>query len=677
MTAPALFSGHFFSALGWALFHFLWQGALVAGIVLGLGSLLANRPPAVRYALACAALATMLALPIATAWSLAAVDPADASASVVRASADSTAFSGLSASRRAIAKRFFSTTIAGRVEAARPWALSVWFAGVLALSLRFLGGLSTANRLIRRGARPAAARWQEILSRFAARLRITRPVRLLESALVEVPTAIGVFRPVILLPASVFTGLPTRGLEALIAHELAHIRRHDYLVNLLQAVAETLLFYHPAVWWVSGRIRAEREHCCDDLAIAATGDARSYARALVRLEELRGAAPALAVAAGGQNLWKRVVRLLRDAPATAERPSAWLAGAVALILLFVLGAAARVGPSDSGEPEVIGSGSGSGSFVSVAEPGPADAVVSAPAAKRTTRELKRGSLSGRRVLTAEQRDAFRDHGVTADFVHAVAALGYDRAEPEDILALEIHGVTPEDVSEMNGIFGKRSLDEHVAFKIHGVTPESVRRLSALGLGKLSPDDVLAMKIHGVDAAFIESLRAAGYEHLSADDAVSARIHGVEPADAAAWTRLGYPHPSLEDLVSARIHGVTPEFGAGIRAAGITADSLDDLVAFRIHGVTPGFVREMKSLGLSGLSGDDAVAFRIHGVTPELVRDVRALGYDEPSPDDLVALRVHGIPVETIRKANGRAGRRLPLDELIERRLSRKDRDDEK
>jgi beta-lactamase regulating signal transducer with metallopeptidase domain len=678
MTAPALFSGHFFSALGWALFHFLWQGALVAGIVLGLGSLLANRPPAVRYALACAGLATMLALPIATAWSLAAVDRAGASASVVRASADSAAFSGLSGSRRAIAKGFFSTTIAGRVEAARPWALSVWFAGVLALSLRFLGGLSTANRLTRRGARPAAALWQEILSRFAARLRITRPVRLLESALVEVPTAIGVFRPVILLPASVFTGLPTRGLEALIAHELAHIRRHDYLVNLLQAVAETLLFYHPAVWWVSGRIRAEREHCCDDLAIAATGDARSYARALVRLEEMRGAAPALAVAAGGQNLWKRVVRLLRDAPATAERPSAWLAGAVALILLFVLGAAARVGPSDSGEPEVIGSGSGSGSFVSVAEPGPADAVVSAPAApaKRTARELKRGSPSGRRVLTAEQRDAFRDHGVTADFVHAVAALGYDRAEPEDILALEIHGVTPEDISEMNGIFGKRSLDEHVAFKIHGVTPESVRRLSAFGLGKLSPDDVLAMKIHGVDAAFVESLRAAGYEHLSADDAVSARIHGVEPADAAAWTRLGYPHPSLEDLVSARIHGVTPEFGAGIRAAGITADSLDDLVAFRIHGVTAEFLRELKAQGLKDLSEDDAVSFRIHGVTPELVKDVRSLGYTNPSPDDLVALRIHGVSMESIRKANARAGRRLPLDEIVDRSLCGKDGDDD-
>src|SRR5439155_4572640 len=162
---------------------------------------------------------------------------------------------------------------------------------------------------------PAADEWQKTLARLCAGLSVIRPVRLLESAIVHVPTAVGIYRPAILLPASVFTGLPTRGLEALIAHELAHVRRHDYLVNLLQAVAETLLFYHPAVWWVSGRIRAEREHCCDDLAISATGDARSYARALVRLEEMRGSGPSLAVAAAGGNLWNRVVRLLREAPA--------------------------------------------------------------------------------------------------------------------------------------------------------------------------------------------------------------------------------------------------------------------------------------------------------------------------------------------------------------------------
>ena len=95
--------------------------------------------------------------------------------------------------------------------------------------------------------------------------------------MVEVPTVIGWLRPVVLMPASALSGMGPQQLEAILAHELAHIRRHDYLVNLLQTVVETLLFYHPAVWWLSGRIRVERENCCDDLAVSLCGDPYAYA----------------------------------------------------------------------------------------------------------------------------------------------------------------------------------------------------------------------------------------------------------------------------------------------------------------------------------------------------------------------------------------------------------------
>ncbi len=374
MTAAAWFSGGFFTGLGWALFHFLWQGTLVAAVLAAASLALARRTPAVRYAVACGALVTMLALPVATAWSI--------SVRGARASGGGSARSAVPSGGApipvvsvpdAVADGFLPETLRNRVEAFRPGALLLWFAGVLLLSIRFLGGLRTANRLTRRGAEPADPEWQEMLQRLAARLAVTRPVRLLQSALVKVPTAIGAFRPVILLPASVFTGLPARGLEALIAHELAHVRRHDYLVNLIQTAAETLLFYHPAVWWVSSRIRAEREQCCDDLAIAATGDARSYARALVRLEEMRGAAPRLAVAAGGGNLWKRVLRLLSEAPPSAPA-SGWVSATLALAMVFVIGAAARVGSPESWEEQGGSGGAAEAPLVRAF----ADVVVTAP-----------------------------------------------------------------------------------------------------------------------------------------------------------------------------------------------------------------------------------------------------------------------------------------------------------
>jgi bla regulator protein blaR1 len=704
MTAPAWFSGSFFTALGWALFHFLWQGALVAAVLAALGAFLARRSPAVRYAVACGALATMLALPIATAWSL-------TTRGARRAAVASAASSDMSGSVPGVASPvspgvagdLLSESLRGRFEALRPWALLAWFAGVLVLSVRFLGGLRTANRLTRRGTRPATEEYQRMLARLAARLAVTRPVKLLQSAVVKVPTAIGAFRPAILLPASVFTGLPTRGLEALIAHELAHVRRHDYLVNLVQTAAETLLFYHPAVWWVSSRIRAEREQRCDDLAIAATGDARSYARALVRLEEMRGSAPALAVAAGGGNLWKRVLRLLSEPPSSPPA-SGWLSGALALATVFVIGAAARVG-SPEGWDDL---GCAAALAASVDSP---DAVVRAPrisSSRAATAGRKRRSTettgtsdaifdvaraamvpegeptveatpepaTASRALTDDELHAFEVHGVTPEFIQAVRALGYDRADPDDLVALRIHGVTPEGIAEMNRIFGKRPLEEHVSFKIHGVDPESVRRMSALGLGRISPDDAVSLKIHGVDTAYVEALKSAGYEEISAEDAISARIHGVSPDDATAWVRLGYPHPSLEDLVAVRIHGVSPEFAQEIRSAGVKAESLEDLTSFRIHGVTAEYVRELKSLGLSELDGEDAVAFRIHGVTPELVRGVRSLGYTNPSPDDLVALRIHGISVDEIRKTNARAGRRVALEDVVERHLCGHEGDDD-
>ena len=181
--------------------------------------------------------------------------------------------------------------------------------------------------------------WQMAVVRLSRRLHIAAPVKLLESTLVDVPTVIGWLKPVMLLPASALAGLAPAQLEAIFAHELAHVRRHDYLVNLLQTVVETLLFYHPAVWWLSARIRTERENCCDDLAVALCGDPVAYARALADLEELRGTGGRLAMAANGASLVHRISRLL-GAPSHTERTPAWLAGGLALVLLSGIAAGA-------------------------------------------------------------------------------------------------------------------------------------------------------------------------------------------------------------------------------------------------------------------------------------------------------------------------------------------------
>ncbi len=184
-------------------------------------------------------------------------------------------------------------------------------------------------------------------------MRVSRPVALLESCRVDVPVVIGYFRPVILAPVAVLAGMPAGQVEAILLHELAHIRRRDYLVNLLQAVVESLLFYHPAVWWISSVVRAERENCCDDLVLAARGNAAEYAAALTALEEARWAGePALA--ATGGNLMRRIHRILgrSEPPHAGWKPalSAALITAAALVALAASVGAVHARPQDAATP---------------------------------------------------------------------------------------------------------------------------------------------------------------------------------------------------------------------------------------------------------------------------------------------------------------------------------------
>jgi beta-lactamase regulating signal transducer with metallopeptidase domain len=192
-----------------------------------------------------------------------------------------------------------------------PWFVSFWLAGVCVLTIRTAGGWWVARQLTKTGLLDVPAPVYRSFVELKRRFGVTGDVVIRQSSRVEVPAVIGYFRPVLLLPFSALSGLTTAQLECVIAHELAHIRRHDYLINIFQQFAEILLFFHPAVWWVSAQIRREREHCCDDLAVHACGDVLSYASALLNLEEQRGAAaPRLAVAATGSNLLARVRRLL-------------------------------------------------------------------------------------------------------------------------------------------------------------------------------------------------------------------------------------------------------------------------------------------------------------------------------------------------------------------------------
>ena len=328
---------HFLSAQPWVerlgstLLHFLWQGVLIAAFYAAGRRWIARASrPNVRYLLACSALAVMAAAPVLT-WSLLpppARNPVALPFTAPLSGAASTAVRSVPASIPA-------GVIGAAPATLLPWVVAVWLAGAMAFWLRLVGGWILAERLRSRLVRPAPRQWQQALDDLKTRIRVSRTVRLLLSSLVQAPAVVGWLRPVVLVPVGVLAGLPPEQIEALLLHELAHIRRHDYLVNVVQSIVESLLFYHPLVWWVSGHIRAERELCCDDAAVSVNGDALTYARALAELASTRPAHSSAVMAATGGSLAHRIARLLgqpRPAPHTLSRPG--LIGAAILLAIM-------------------------------------------------------------------------------------------------------------------------------------------------------------------------------------------------------------------------------------------------------------------------------------------------------------------------------------------------------
>lgn len=206
---------------------------------------------------------------------------------------------------------------------ARPAAM-FWLCGVALLTLRAIGGWVYLRMLIRR-AKPAE--WAR-LGELAARLGIAAP-ELRESARVDSPFAAGWRHPVIVVPIAMMSGLPASQIEAIVLHELAHIRRGDYVAEWVLRALETVFFYHPAVWFLTAAMRRERERCCDDMAIVAGADRGCFAKALLHLEEAR--VPAMASGAVGGDLRGRVSRILGQAQAASPWP--------VLAALLVVGAA--------------------------------------------------------------------------------------------------------------------------------------------------------------------------------------------------------------------------------------------------------------------------------------------------------------------------------------------------
>jgi len=329
-----------FDKIGLILFHFAWQATVIAFITGLLLYLLKGADSRIRYAICCFSLLLMIALPICFTLTNLIKDPYSFEESTVKQSNPvDTKEEFYNGKLIGITYRTNQIQISSYDELMyyiiryTPFITISWLLGIVLTILYRIYGYSKIRSLIRQAKQVEESYWVPKIKEMMQKIGLKREIIFLLSPGIDTPAVIGFLKPVLLIPVSFFTGVDSSYIEAIILHELAHIKRYDYLVNIIQLIIETLGFFHPAVWWISSQIRRERENCCDDFAVELLGDKFIYVKSLVQLEEIRQNT-ILITAANGSNLSNRVSRLLGKKSDIYNSP--FLNFAVTSFITFIL-----------------------------------------------------------------------------------------------------------------------------------------------------------------------------------------------------------------------------------------------------------------------------------------------------------------------------------------------------
>jgi len=631
-------------ALGWTLLHFVWQGAALAALFAVTNALC--RRATTRYALAVIALALMMAAPLITL------------AGLMRQKDPAVGYGAPGASALAV-KPVEGVSVAAGPGAPAPeapapqpagilWCVEAWFLGVLLLSLRTAGGLFLVEKMRRCEMRPVARELYEKCLALQRKMGLERVIRYCECLRLDAPAVLGWVRPVVLLPAKALTGLSEEQIAMIIAHELAHIRRLDGFVNLFQIGVETLLFYHPAVWWVSQRIRTEREHCCDDEAVAVSGDAVNYARALTLMEEWR-TAPSLLMAANRSPLSERVVRLLGLDEAAGRLRVAGMAVAVVGLAGAMLAGNAFLGVAHA----ALGSkasanrhqaGSNLANLAAPEEQSSSTVIVVRPANTSTaaksfasTEQAGKDKDNDKLKEKKQERDEEQASGKES-YLEGMEAAGFKSLTADELIAMKIQGVTPAYVKEIHELGMKPTVEELIGMRVQGITPEYLRDLRDLA-PNLGIDQLIGMKVQGITPQYANDMRGLGLK-FDPENLIGMKVQGITPEYVKGMQALGCK-PDTEELIGMKVQGITPDYVKGIEATGLKPD-VDDLIGMKVQGITPEYVKFMQDAGFKNLDVDELIGAKVEGITPEFIDKARKHGFQNLTLDKLIALKQAGV-----------------------------------
>ena len=677
MSSIAWLSREEIVALGWTLLHFCWQGMAIAMVYSLVDQATSRATSKVRYAVALAAFMLMPAIVLGTfALELRSAPPA-ASETVLTFQPSEGAAQIISALRPGVAPKptlhqlplassleQSTDWLAMRADRLLPWVDAIWFAGVLLLAIRSLGGWFQLGLVRRRARRMVPQEVERAFQRLCQQIQVGRHVVLRASDEVISPLAMGVWRATVILPMSAILRMPREELEAVIAHELGHIRRADYIWNLVQTAVESVLFFHPAVWWLSRIVRDRREVCCDEIGVECCADPTVYARALLRLEEQRTVKLRLAMALGGcgGTLLGRVRKILGEDMAMESRMTSGIsvAAAGALVTGLLLGpkiGEAVASPLASAQPvmaHVIATlpavvvsqfdPANTRFVIPAAEVAPkaprcapahkaAPAVVAFPALQIHHAPLVLSRVAVNTVTTSIRDFEFQDS------TGAGASQGKGSSQGTGVAYLDgmrAAGYPLDLNNDLNSVFALKSM---------GVTPEYAKSMGATSLGKPTVHELITLKSMGVTPEYLASMEHSGIAPKSFHELVTEKSMGVTPEYAAEMKQKGFGDLSVHELVTMKSLGVTPEYAAEMKQKGFGDLSVHDLVTMKSLGVTPEYAAEMKQKGFGNLSVHELVSMKSLGVTPEYAAEMKQKGFGDLGVHELISLKAQGMTPE--------------------------------
>jgi bla regulator protein blaR1 len=605
-------------ALGWTLLHFCWQGTAIAALFALVDRMTSRASSGVRYALAFGALALMPLVALATfASEMQTLAMAKAVGTVGQAThlliSPSPQLSLIRQSYRDLPPAIQNPEVwlTSRVQSLLPWVDVIWMLGILLLAVRATGGWRQLEQLRKNASGLVPAQVRESLFQVCERVNVGRRITLRVSDQVISPMVMGIWHATVILPVSAILHLTPEELEAVLAHELGHVRRWDYACNLMQTALETLLFFHPAVWWMSRTVRDRREVCCDEIAVRSCSDPVVYAKTLLRLEEQKTRTLELAVALKGNSgsLLGRIEKVLGEDEPMEHRMTSGIRLLVVCTIMLGLMLGPKVRDAVAASQPVVKN---------------ADALVShsaSPVAKESLQkavprvdpiQLRVAPNPGEAAESQPVARALEVASVSADVLHS-QELGMMQAETKTV---------PKGISFIDGMRDagypldlNNDLNTLISLKSLGVTPEYAKAMGALGFGKPTVHELISLKALGVTPEYVAELKQSGLGPKDFHEVTTEKALGLTPEYAAAMKKANLGDLSLHDLISLKAQNVTPEYidWAKQQFPQITLPQLRQAAVFHLDAE---FITQAKSHGFDGKDLDKLLRLKISGLLDE-------------------------------------------------------------